>query len=159
MSNDLQNTLLKHIQAANVLVVAGQIEDTLEKLLLTAGRTVSNKFAKRLFAGMGPLHSLSGKIEIAYFFELIDQEAFDDLQAVKDIRNRFAHTTRYVYFTDPVIVEKCRILSTWEEGGHNAELAFNLCTLHLIDDLRGKMDVLIFERSLKEEPPLHLDDD
>ena len=62
ISSDLQTVLLRHVEAGNVLVVSGQIEDLLEKLLLTRARAISNKLAKRIFTGMGPLNSFSGKI-------------------------------------------------------------------------------------------------
>ena len=63
---NLSEELAKHIEAANVLVLAGKVEDSPEKLLLVAGREIPNKIAKRIFAGMGPLSTFSGKIEVAY---------------------------------------------------------------------------------------------
>jgi len=68
-------------EAGNALVVAGLVEDSLEKLLLAAGRELSNTEAERVFAGMGPLASFSAKIEIAYLFDLLDKAVRDDLRA------------------------------------------------------------------------------
>src|SRR4051812_13113878 len=106
IGSNLEETLANHTQAGNVLVVTGKLEDGLEKLLLAAGRPISNKLAKRIFSGMGPLHSFSGKIEIAYFFDLIDRPTFDDLMVIKDVRNIFAHTMQYIYFTTPEVEAK-----------------------------------------------------
>jgi DNA-binding MltR family transcriptional regulator len=156
-SADLQTVLLRHTEAGNVLVVSGQIEDLLEKLLLTRGRAISNKLAKRIFAGMGPLNSLSSKIEIAYLFELIDQRTFDDLLLIKDIRNRFAHTTNYAYFSNEVIANKCKSLTTWK-AGDDPQHCFYLRTLELIDLLRNRMDVFLYAKALQEEPSVQLDD-
>jgi DNA-binding MltR family transcriptional regulator len=156
--SELDKVFLRHMEAGNVLVVSGQIEDLLEKLLLTKGRSLSNKLAKRIFTGMGPLHSLSGKIEIAYLFELIDKPTFDDLLLIKDIRNRFAHTTNYVYFSTEAVTDKCKALSTWKSG-EDPENAFYLCTLSMIDLLKGKMDALMYAKALEEEPLIQFDDE
>lgn len=153
----LETVLLRHTEAGNVLVVSGQIEDLLEKLLLTTGRAVSNKLAKRIFTGMGPLSSLSGKIEIAYLFELIDKPTFDDLLLVKDIRNRFAHTISYVYFSDEVIANKCKALTTWKTGD-DPQHCFYLCSLGLVDLLKNRADALMYAKALQEEPSIQIDD-
>lgn len=153
----IEKLLEKHVSAANVLVVGGQIEDTLEKLLLTAGRPISNKLAKRIFAGMGPLHSFSGKIEIAYFFELIDEPLYGDLMLIKDVRNAFAHTTTYVSFSDERIAAKCRQLSTWKTGA-DAQERFYSRALECLDTLRQNMDRFLMANAL-QEPTIQIDDD
>jgi DNA-binding MltR family transcriptional regulator len=130
----------------------------MEKLLLTKGRTISNKLAKRMFTGMGPLHSFSAKAEIAFFFEVIDKDLFEDLMVVKDIRNAFAHTTRFIRFADPAIAEKCRRLSTWETGC-DAVSCFYGRALECIDLLRARMDTLLYAKALVEEPAVNMDED
>ncbi|TQF28790.1 hypothetical protein [Bradyrhizobium sp. UNPA324] len=146
---NLSETLSKHIEAANVLVLAGKIEDNLEKLLLVAGREIPNKVAKRIFAGMGPLSSLAGKIEVAYLFELIDEPAFKDLLIIKDVRNAFAHTTQYVYFSQEHIAAKCRNLSNWIGDPQDA---FYKRGLELFDEISDSIDKLIFRKALQEAP-------
>jgi hypothetical protein len=73
----------RQTEAGAALVTSGLIEDWLEKLLLTAGRPLSNKTAKGIFAALGPLSSFSAKIEIAYTFELIDKAVRDDLRIIR----------------------------------------------------------------------------
>ena len=150
--------LATHAEAGLVLVVVGKIEDMLEKLLLTRGRRISNKLAKSIFGGMGPLSSLSAKIEIAYFFELIDEPSFDDLKLIKDIRNRFAHTTTFVFFSTEAILNKCKQLSTWNSG-EDPQSCFYSRSLELIDALSQKLDVLMYAKALGDPPAVNVDDE
>lgn len=77
---DLLRILSRQTEAGNALVVAGLVEDELEKLLLAAGRQLSNRTAKAVFGGMGPLSSFSAKIEVGYLFELIDKPTVIDIE-------------------------------------------------------------------------------
>src|ERR1700730_8813835 len=90
---DHMHMLSKQGDAGNALVVAGIVEDWLEKLLLAHGRPLSNTVAAKIFEGSGALNTFSAKIDVAYLIELIDEEVYGELRAIKDIRNRFAHTT------------------------------------------------------------------
>lgn len=145
----LETVLRQHIEAANVLVLAGRIEDNLEKLLLVAGRDIPNKLAKRIFTGMGPLSSFAGKIEVAYLFELIDEPAFKDLLTIKDVRNAFAHTTQYVYFSQEPIIAKCRNLSTFIGDPQDA---FYKRGLELFDLITNSMDRFLYAKALRRPP-------
>jgi hypothetical protein len=90
-------------QAGTVLVSAAVVEDRLQQLLLTKMRTLSNNKAKRIFNG--PLRSLAAKIDVAYAFELIEDELYDDLTIIRDIRNEFAHSVTERNFESPEVVE------------------------------------------------------
>ena len=121
--NTLAAWVSQHVEAANVLVVTGKIEDGLEKLLLASGRPLTNAHAKRLF-GRGPFQNFGPKIDMAYFFEIIDEPVFKDLVIIKDVRNTFAHTTRYVYFSTEEVANKCKKLSTWKNGDDLQEVFY-----------------------------------
>jgi hypothetical protein len=86
--------LTRQTEAGNALVAAGLVEDWLEKLLLTAGRELTNDNAGRIFGPMGSLGTFSAKIEIAYSFGLIEEHVRDDLRLIKSIRNNFAYPAR-----------------------------------------------------------------
>lgn len=145
----LETVLSQHIEAANVLVLAGKIEDNLEKLLLVAGREIPNKLAKRIFTGMGPLSSFAGKIEVAYLFELIDESAYKDLMIVKDVRNAFAHTTQYVYFSQEPITAKCRNLSSYIGDPQDA---FYKRGLELFDEISKGMERFLYAKAIRQAP-------
>jgi hypothetical protein len=46
----------------------------------------------------GPASTFSAKILICYAFGLINKDAFDDLNKIRKIRNKFAHTSEKVDF-------------------------------------------------------------
>ena len=60
----------------------------------------------------GPLASFSAKIKIAYALGLYGPETRDDLNMLREIRNAFAHSTRSFDFTNPAIMQCCRMLKT-----------------------------------------------
>jgi len=155
---DFMQILSRQTEAGAALVTSGLIEDWLEKLLLTAGRPLSNKTAKGIFVGLGPLSSFSAKIEIAYMFELIDKAMRDDLRTIKTIRNRFAHTTHFVYFESEQIARECRKLSNWKDGV-NGQAIFQDRALECINHMQSKMNVLMYAKALKDEPSVNIDDD
>ena len=104
---------------------------------------------------MGPLHGFSAKIEIAYMFEVIDKPVRDDLQIII-ISNKFAHTTRFVFFESPHIDRDCRRLSNWNEDTSNEEI-FRAKAIECINAIKSKINELMYVKALKE--PLSIVDD
>jgi DNA-binding MltR family transcriptional regulator len=155
---DVLEILARQTDAGNALVVAGLVEDELEKLLLGAGRELSNKTANGIFSGMGPLSSFSAKIEIAYMFNLIDKPVRDDLRVVTSIRNAFAHTTRSVHFGTEHIATECRKLSNWKDDIDNQE-CYRERARECVNLIKQKLDVFLFANALREEPSVDLDED
>jgi DNA-binding MltR family transcriptional regulator len=103
-------------------------------------------------------HSIRfGKVEILFLFEQIDEILFHDLMAIKDVRNAFAHTTRYVSFSDEEIAEKCRRLSTWAAGA-DPEDCFYQRSLGCVDALTNKMNVMMYAKVLREPSIVESDD-
>jgi hypothetical protein len=154
---EISAMFLPHVDAGNVLVAVGKIEDALEKLLIAKGRPLSNTLAKRIFR-RGALSSLSDKIEVAYLIELIDETLFQDLLILKDVRNGFAHTSRFIRFGDPMIGDKCKRLSNWPRST-DAGTCFYERSLECMDILQVKLDNLLLIQALTAEPTVPLDDD
>ncbi|MCA1399359.1 hypothetical protein [Bradyrhizobium sp. BRP56] len=147
--------LARQTEAGSALVTAGLVEDWLEKLLLAAGRELSNKDAERIFQGMGALSSFSAKIEITYLFHLIEKAVRNDLRVIKSIRNNFAHTTRFVNFGTEHIATDCRRLSTWNQGASNQQ-CYQDAAFDCIKAIKSKLDALMYANALKEEPTVGL---
>jgi DNA-binding MltR family transcriptional regulator len=145
---DLMKILSRQTEAGNALVVAGIVEDWLEKLLLARGRTISNRTAKRIFEGMGPLSSFSGKIDVAYLFELIDEDVAQDLRVIKDIRNKFAHTTQSVHFQSEHIAKDCEKLSNWKPDKANEE-CYRDRAIECVNLMKAAVERFITRRLLK----------
>jgi DNA-binding MltR family transcriptional regulator len=114
--------LVKRTEAGTALLAAAMLEDWLQRLILCAGREISNAIARNLFETYGPLHSFSAKIEIAYLFRLLNAEIYKDLKAIKSIRNRFAHSIELLHFSSSEIEKLCQPLTGWKAGGDNRTL-------------------------------------
>ena len=144
------NLLSTHAEAGNALVAAGLVEDGLQKRLLCAARPLSNTLAAKIFDGLGPLSRFSAKIEVAYIFRLLDEATYKDLLAIKDIRNRFAHTSRFVNFRSEEINTACKRLSGWHEDADNQNLFWEK-TKTCIDKMNEKIDALVYASALKDD--------
>lgn len=84
------------------IVGAALLEDNLvsmlkSKMLLDL---MSQKQVKDIFDLSGPLSNFSAKISIAFAFGFIDKVTFDDLQIVRKLRNKFAHSSGKLSFDD-----------------------------------------------------------
>ena len=95
------------------LISSAIVEDFLQQLLLHAMRSLSNTKAKRLFDG--PLATFDAKIEVAYAFDLIDDDLRNDLNVIKDIRNAFAHSLDWMHFQSKEIVALMRGFKGWDK--------------------------------------------
>jgi DNA-binding MltR family transcriptional regulator len=88
---------------------------------------LSSTLSDRLFKHYGPLKTFSGKIDIAYAFSIIDTETFGDLKAIKDIRNKFAHSTKIVQFSNPEVRPLIQKLSGWTAEAKQIDLFLDRC--------------------------------
>lgn len=88
------------------LVAATLVEDALQDLLLANMKKLSNTEHADLFSGVAPLASFAARIRIASAFRLIDKETKDDLTAIREIRNLFAHVRMPIDFDTPEIVHR-----------------------------------------------------
>jgi hypothetical protein len=136
-------------QAWTVLVSAAAVDDRLQKLLLGKMRTMSNEHAKRIFNG--PLARFGPKIDVAYAFELIDDDLHNDLMVIKDIRNEFAHPVELeMNFGSPYIIELVKRLKGW-----NTSLdAFSLFQQRIkscADQIDAKLEQILFDSALSND--------
>jgi DNA-binding MltR family transcriptional regulator len=148
---DYISLLSDRSEAGTALVLAGLVEDWLQKLLLNAARPMSNKAAKALFEGAGHLSRFSAKIEIAYFFKMIDETMYKDLVAIKNIRNRFAHTLTFVSFSSDEISKACERLTGWHKGCDNQQLYIER-TKACVDDITARTKRHFMARALEDLP-------
>jgi hypothetical protein len=120
-------SLREHALGSDAIEMAGHMEGWLQKLLLAVGQPLSKTMTAKIFDGYGHLSQFSAKIDIAYFFGLIDQVTYDDLRAIKDIRNKFAHATATVLFTSESVDRECQRLAGWKIDNDNHALFEERC--------------------------------
>lgn len=146
---DLIKLLNQQTESGHALVIAGIIEDELQKLLLSSMRELSSNLAERLFDGYGPLSTFAGKIDVAFALDLIDESVHRDLRVIKDIRNRFAHTTQFAFFNSPEISKLCEKLSNFRAKGDNG-IVYRTRALECINTIKAAIDRKIFEHAMKD---------
>lgn len=64
----------------------------------------------KVFSYPGALSSFSAKIDLCFALGGITQEMRDDLNIIRDVRNKFCHTVSARSFSDPDIASKCKRL-------------------------------------------------
>lgn len=96
-------TLQQRTQAGTVLLGAAIVDQQLQDAILTKLHKVSRSLENELFAGYGPLASLSAKIALAYAMGLLDHLNYKRLTVARQIRNKFAHTDDFIDFETPEI--------------------------------------------------------
>jgi len=85
------------------ILAASILSTYLERAILTKFTPTSNRRREKIFRGFGPLSTLSARIEIAYSLGLFDEAAYGRLNAIKDIRNEFAHSIEPTTFDSEAI--------------------------------------------------------
>ena len=98
------------------------VENLLERKLQALFTKGNSRNRQRLFDLNGPFSSFSSKILAAYTIGWIDSDVFHDLELLRKIRNKFAHTIDVKHFED-VEVKKLfnefkiphRYYSDWSE--------------------------------------------
>ncbi|APW38967.1 hypothetical protein RD110_18610 [Rhodoferax koreense] len=89
------------------VVRAGQFLDDRLKLLIAASMVDEKKPVNEFLEYKGPAGEFSARIKLAYFFGLIPVNARNELRALKEIRNRFAHTASSMTFEDDKVKSFC----------------------------------------------------
>lgn len=100
---------------AVVLISTSFIEAWLTVILrvhLISSKKLEEKEINELFdKNYGLLNTLSNKTKLAYFLSLIDGKIFNNLEMIRKIRNKFAHTRLDIRFSDETIRLLCERLN------------------------------------------------
>ena len=96
-------SLQRQADAGIALRGASIIDNELKGTLQRRMRPLTRAQEKRLFTGYGPLASFAARADLAYALELVDEPTYDLIQAIKTIRNKFAHTAETLTFATPEI--------------------------------------------------------
>lgn len=96
-------------RAAGVLA-ASYLDDYLKRRLEQT--LVDHKECRSLFKGMNPLSSFKARTEIAFAVGLLSESIHDDLNLIREVRNKFAHHPDEISFETKEIKDLCDRLST-----------------------------------------------
>jgi DNA-binding MltR family transcriptional regulator len=134
-------------EALIVLTSAALLDRELMKLLLTRMRTLSDNRAKRIFEG--PLGRFAAKVDVAYAFELIDDELHQDLTVIRNIRNEFAHSVTDISFASPEVMNHMRGFKGWNTDVLNQFDFFNVRVQSCLKQLNAKQEAGIMAYAVR----------
>lgn len=142
--------LAKNTQAGIVLMAVALLDNSLQLLLLTAMRPLSNKVADAILGDRGPLYETAPKANVAFGFQLIDEETFRALKALTNIRNKFAHMRAQLTFESTVILDACHALPGWNKDCDPFKL-FTDTAEECAKAIDAKMDELTLKDAMRPD--------
>jgi DNA-binding MltR family transcriptional regulator len=103
--------ILKLESDRGMALAASAFMDDLLSGALRAAFVDDQRVVRRLLGQDRPLSTFSAKIDLAYCLGIIPRVGWDDLNAVREIRNKFAHVRAGIDFGDQSISDKCSNLA------------------------------------------------
>lgn len=108
---DRTNQLIERTHIGRVLTFTAVLENELQVALDSHMAHRSKKMSEKLYDSSGPLATFSAKIKIALAFGIIPTDLAAELDKIRNIRNKFAHTREAISFQTPEIIEAVNKLS------------------------------------------------
>ena len=154
---DIRETLgwMAKVSHSGLAIWGGAIVDSFLADLIAANMpNLSNRMRTKLFEGYGPLGSFAAKIDLAYCMGHIPSELRRRLQAIRDIRNEFAHSTKLLNFESDTILAMMKKFPDYKsERPHLFFLdKVNECTVELGQLTDQAHRVMILRRRTMAKP-------
>ncbi|NQV22182.1 MAG: hypothetical protein HQ511_12280 [Rhodospirillales bacterium] len=96
---------------AVAIIEATNLEASLEDAIKTKFTDLDDNDHSNVFESDGPLASFSSKIRIGYALGVYGKHTRDDLNAIREIRNAFAHARKALLFNTKEITDVCDLLT------------------------------------------------
>lgn len=103
---EFMNELLGESDRAAVILASSQLDDLLANAIaLRMGESTDILAAEveRIFRASGPLGSFSARAEVANLFGIIQNETYEQLTILREMRNACAHSKHPITFNDPLL--------------------------------------------------------
>lgn len=144
--------LAKQNDTPYVIVAGTALEDLLERALLVNMRDLPNTLYDQIFTGYGPLSGFAAKIKIAYAFKIMDDDLVGDFNAVRTIRNAFAHARESIQFGSPKLKPHFQKFCGWTESSDQRTL-FDERLKACMQALSSHVDMAIFNQAWSDVTP------
>lgn len=92
------------------LIAATGVEQGLE-CAIAAHLCRREDASKLLFADEGVLRDFNAKIKMAYIIGVVGKKTAADIQAIRGVRNAFAHARAVIYFETPEVKAVCNLIT------------------------------------------------
>lgn len=109
-------TLGRATDGGTVLLAAQTISNDLALLLQSKMTGLNSDLKSKLFKGYGPMSSFSARTDVCYALGLIDKRLYKDIDYLREIRNKFAHTSAALHLETPSIVEMVQKWKGLQDG-------------------------------------------
>lgn len=103
----LIDTITDRNARAATLTVVSLLEGALQKFLITKLTIPEKEGPSDLFGSGAPLRDFSSKIKMGFALGLYGPQTKADLDAIREVRNAFAHTMEPIDFDTPEVVNVC----------------------------------------------------
>lgn len=141
--------IAEHTDASYAMVTASRLEDWLTVAIKSKLRSnMSSNFESRIFRNYGPLSTFSSRIDIGYALGLYETDLHNDLRAIKDIRNEFAHARETIFFKSKKLEPCIQKLTGWKFGADPKEI-FNHRVAECTRALQKIHEVALLIRALQ----------
>lgn len=97
---------------AVIIIAASILEEALANALKMELRTSSNEEKEVLFGVGMPLSSFSAKIKFVYALRLCDKREKNNMNVIREVRNAFAHSMKYMDFKTEEVASMCGFIET-----------------------------------------------
>lgn len=88
------------------IVLASWVERSLEQSIINALPRHDDKTISKLLERDGALNSFYGKIHLGFALGLYDASVVDNLEAIRRIRNAFAHAALAIHFETQQVIDE-----------------------------------------------------
>ena len=96
------------------IIEGSKVESTLELLLRRSVAHMSKSASEQFFDKPDAICvGFSKKIYVAHAVQAIGKNTLKDLNAIRNVRNVFAHSKVHVDFTAPAVIDACKSLRGW----------------------------------------------
>src|SRR5882672_1665762 len=126
---------IRMTHAAVVACAAAILDHDLERSIKTLMRPLNSKLDKSLFTGYGPLSTFSSKIDMAYALGIISSDVHREMNKIREIRNKFAHSKALLSLDQAPIVDTFNNLHKPAGARGAVTEVFMLCVSELNDVL------------------------
>lgn len=109
MIEEVEKEFAKTSDLGAAIASSAFLEAILREILVNFLATASAKEDESLFDGFGPLATFRARIDLSFRLSLVSDQEYRMLNAIRAIRNAFAHDLR-VKFKTPLVKDRCRTL-------------------------------------------------
>lgn len=100
------------------IMLASLLEDALTVALIQNFKKLTKQEERNIFGPEMPLSTFSSKIKISYALGICDKRQFNNLDAIRHIRNAFSHSKRPRDFSTQEISKMCEFIEPKKFARH-----------------------------------------